>query len=81
MKKLFVAAALAAAFAANVAMAEEVKEIKLKDGFIIHVNADSSVKMIDKDGKEVEVKDGDFDLEDGSTKITIKDGKHVVVAN
>lgn len=53
------------------------EDVKLKDGSSVQIDAEGSVFVLNEDGSVGDIaKDGDYELEDGTT-LTVKDGKKV----
>jgi len=75
MSKLFSVILLLAALTAGAAEQETNRPLVLKDGSYLFINDDDNMRMVDKNGNPIQMKDGvEMELEDG-TVIMMKNKK------
>lgn len=67
MRKLAYILLLVTAMAAGAAETASDEPLRLKDGSYLYISEDDTMRMVDKDGKPIEMKDGvEMELEDGT---------------
>ncbi len=75
MKKLLFIALLVTAVSLNAAESTNEHPMKLKDGSFLFMNEDETMRMVDKEGRPIKMKDSvEMELEDG-TMIMMKNKK------